>query len=144
MNVSAVSPMAKRHEDFNTLQTALQSGNISSAQSAFAAFLQDVQKTAQTTGPAGLFGPGTQASRDLQALGSALKSANLVGAQKAFATLQQDIQTAGQSTASLPVGHAHHPLTPSEIANNGVETFKTGAQGSAVAQSIGNILNLQA
>ncbi len=144
MNVAAVSPTIKRHEDFNTLQSALQSGNISNAQSAFAAFLQDVQKISQTAGAASLFGPGTQASKDLQALGNALKSANLTGAQKAFATLQQDIQTAGQSPATLPFLHGHHPLTPSEIANNGVETFQAAAQGSAAAQSIGNILNFKA
>ena|SRR5271168_1733196 len=143
MNVTAVSPMAKRREDFDTLQSALQSGNISGAQSAFAAFLQDVQKTAQTAGSASLFGPGTQASKDLQALGSALQSANLAGAQKAFATLQQDIQAAGQSPTNLPFAH-HHPVTPSEIANNGVASFKAAAQGSAAAQSIGNILNLEA
>jgi hypothetical protein len=143
MNVPAVSPMARRHEDFDTLQSALQTGNISSAQRAFAAFLQDVQKTAQTAGPSSLFSPGTQASKDLQALGSALQSANLAGAQNAFATLQQDIQAAGQSPANLPFAH-HHPVTPSEIAHNGAATFKAAAQGSAAAQSIGNILNLKA
>jgi hypothetical protein len=144
MNISAVSPTTKRHEDFNTLQSALQSGNISNAQSAFAAFLQDVQKTAQTAGPSSIFSPGTQASKDLQALGNALKSANLNGAQKAFATLQQDIQSAGQSPATLPFSQGHHALTPSEIANNGAETFQAGAQGSPVAQAIGNILNMKA
>ena len=144
MNVSAVSSLAKRSEDFATLQNTLQAGNIPAAQSAFAAFLQDVQKTAQMAGPASLFGPGTQASKDLQALGSALKSADLTGAQKAFATLEQDIQTAGQSGSSLPLAHVHRPLTHSEIANNGVEVLKTAAQGGAAAQAIGSILNLKA
>src|ERR1700722_8119688 len=86
MNVTTVSSMAKRNEDFNTLQSTLQAGNLSGAQGAFAAFLQDVQKTALTAGPASLFGPGTQASKDLQNLGGALKSADLAGAQKALAT----------------------------------------------------------
>ena len=144
MNVTAVSPMAKRSEDFITLQSTLQAGNLAAAQTAFAAFLQDVQKTAQTAGPASLFGPGTQTSKDLQTLGSALKSADLAGAQKAFATLKQDIQTAGQSPGSLPTAHLHRPLTHSEIANNGMEVLKTAAQGGATAQSIGSILNLKA
>jgi hypothetical protein len=144
MNVTAVSSMTKRSEDFTTLQSTLQAGNLPAAQTAFAAFLQDVQKTAQTAGPASLFGPGTQTSRDLQALGSALKSANLAGAQKAFAALEQDIQTAGQSPGSLPTARVHHPLTHSEIANNGVDILKTAAQGGATAQSIGSILNLKA
>jgi len=144
MNVSAVSPLDKRCQDFTTLQSTLQAGNLSGAQSAFAAFLQDVQKTAQLAGPASLFGPGTQTSKDLQALGGALKSANLVGAQEAFAILEQDIQTAGHSGNSLSVARVHHPLTHSEIANNGVETFKLAAQGGATSQAIGSILSLRA
>jgi len=144
MNISAVSPAPKRREDFDALQSALQSGNISSAQTAFAAFLQDVQKTAQGAGPGSIFGPGTQASKDLQNLGSALKSANLPGAQKAFALLQHDIQTAGPSPTTLPFPHSHHPLTPSEVANNGAEIFTGAAPGSALAQTIGNILNVKA
>ncbi len=144
MNVSAVSSMAKRSEDFTTLQSTLQAGNISAAQCAFAAFLQDVQKTAQLAGPASLFAPGTQAGKDLQTLGGALKSADLAGAQKAFATLQQDIQSTGQSGNIPPVAHVHRPLTHSEIANNGVEVLKSAAPGGAAAQAIGSILNLKA
>ena len=144
MNVTAVSSMTKRSQDFTTLQNTLQAGNLAAAQTAFAAFLQDVQKTAQTAGPASLFGPGTQTSRDLQTLGSALKSADLPGAQRAFATLEQDIQAAGQSGNSLSIARAHHPFTHSEIANNGVEVLKTAAQGTPTAQSIGRILNLKA
>ena len=138
MNVPPVSSMAKRSQDFDALQNTLQAGNLSGAQIAFGAFLQDVQKTAQVAGPASLFGPGTQASRDLQTLGGALRSANLAGAQKAFAILQQDIQIAGQSGNSPLNVRAHHPLTPSEIANNGVGAIANPEQ------SIGSILNLKA
>ena len=143
MNVTAVSPMAKRSEDFTALQTTLQAGNLAGAQTAFAAFLQDVQKTAQLAGPACLFGPNTQAGRDLQTLGGALKSANLAGAQKAFATLEQDIQAAGQSGNSLSIARAHHPFTHSEIANNGVNVMNSAAQSGVTAQSIASILNLK-
>jgi len=144
MNVTAVSSMTQRSEDFTTLQTNLQAGNLSGAQRAFAAFLQDVQKTAQIAGPASLFGPGTQASKDLQTLGSALRSADLTGARKAFATLAQDIQAAGQPGNSLPTVRVHRPFTHSEIANNGVDVLKAAAQGGVTAQSIGSILNLKA
>jgi hypothetical protein len=144
MNVPAVSSMAQRSQDFDTLQNTLKAGNLSGAQMAFAAFLQDVQKTAPLGGPASLFGPGTQASRDLQTLGGALKSANLADAQKAFATLQQDIQSAGQSGNNPPNILTHHPLTRSDIANNGVAAMQTAAAGGAATQSIGSILNLKA
>jgi hypothetical protein len=144
MNVTAVSSMAQRSQDFTTLQSTLQAGNLAGAQTAFAAFLQDVRQTPQTAGPASLFGPGTQAGKDLQVLGSALKSADLTGARRAFATLEQDIQAAGQSGASLSTARAHRPFTHSEIANNGVDVTKTAAQGGAAARSIDNILNLKA
>ena len=144
MNVTAVSSMTQCSQDFTTLQSTLQAGNLASAQTAFAAFLQDVRKTAQMAGPASLFGPGTQTSKDLQTLGSALKSADLAGAQRAFATLEQDIQIAGQSRNGLPTTRAHRPFTHSEITNNGVEVLKTAAQGAATAQSIGSILNRKA
>jgi hypothetical protein len=139
MNVPAVSPMAKRSQDFDTLQNTLQSGNLSAAQGAFGAFLQDVQKTSGVAGQGSLFAPGTQASKDLQALGGALNSANLAGAQKAFASLKQDLQSAGQSGTAVAVIHPHHPLTAAEIANNGAPVAQT-----PTAQSIGNILNMRA
>ncbi|MGP8201496.1 MAG: hypothetical protein ACLQU4_18555 [Limisphaerales bacterium] len=141
MNVTPISSMTERSQDFTTLQTALQSGNLTGAQTAFAAFLQDIQKTSQTAGPASLFGPGTPAARDLQSLGSALKSANLTGAQTAFATLQQDIQAAGGNSA--PTVRAHRPFTHAEIANNGLDVPNTSALGGATAQSVGRILNLK-
>jgi len=63
MNISAVSPAPKRREDFDALQSALQSGNISSAQTAFAAFLQDVQKTAQGADRAVSLAPAPKRAR---------------------------------------------------------------------------------
>jgi len=144
MNVSVVSPLAKRHEDFDALQSALQSGNISGAQTAFAGLLQEVQKTTLTSESGSLFANGTQASKDLNALGSALKSGNLSDAQKAFATLQQDIQAAGSVLPNQQFARGHHPYTSSEVANGGAQTFKTGGPGTQAAQAVGSILNLQA
>ncbi|MGD0816434.1 MAG: hypothetical protein ABSA83_22820 [Verrucomicrobiota bacterium] len=141
MNVTPVSSVTQRSQDFTTLQTALQTGNLAGAQTAFAALLQDVQKTSQTAGPASLFGPGTPAARDLETLGGALKSANLAGAQRAFATLQGDIQAAGGNNP--PTVRAHRPFTHAEIANNGVDVPNTPALGGATAQSVGRILNLK-
>lgn len=120
MNIAAVSPLAKRDDDFALLQSTLQSGNLSAAQGAYAAFQQDVQKTSLAGGSQSLFSPGTKASGDLQAVGANLRSSNIQGAQKAFATLMQDIQSAGHAAATPPATHGHHPLSQAEIANNGV------------------------
>ena len=141
MNVTAVSAMAQRSQDFLALQSTLQAGNLPAAQRAFAAFQQDVQKTSVTAGPSSLFGPGTQGGQDLQSLGSALKSANLASAQRAFASLQRDIQAGGQSSGSLPLASVHRPLTHAEVANNGAAIPDAGG---ASAQAISNILNSKA
>jgi hypothetical protein len=140
MNVTAISAMTQRCQDFTALQTTLQAGNLAGAQTAFAAFLQDVRKTEPTAGPGSLFGPGSPAGTDLQTLGNALKSADLAGAQRAFATLQRDIQTAGGVVS--PTVRARRPFSHAEIANNGVEV-PAGTTLGAAAQSVGRILNLK-
>jgi hypothetical protein len=71
--------------DLAAIGNALQSGDLTGAQNAFATLMQDMgnssgQSTAST--------PGT----DLTALSSALQSGDLTGAQNAFATLMQDLQ----------------------------------------------------
>lgn len=138
MNVSAVSPMSKRSQDFQALQNNLQAGNLSGAQTAFGAFLQDVHTTSQAAGASSLFAPGTQASRDLEALGGALKSANLPGAQKAFASLEQDIQSIAGTTATSSLPRAHHPFSSAEIATNGAHI------PALSPQAIGSVLNSHA
>jgi sulfite reductase alpha subunit-like flavoprotein len=134
MNVSLISSSpTRRSPDFDALQSALQSGNITTAQGAFAAFQQDVQKTVQAAGPHSLFAPGTQTSNDLQNLGNALKSANLTGAQQAFATFKQDLQTAVQPASVPSISRARQHHSPANLATS-----------SAATPSIGNILNLRA
>jgi len=148
MNVSGISgsnpvDLQKRLQDFNALQGALQSGNISNAQSAFAAFQQEVQKTTQSV-PDSLFRPGSQPSRDLRNLEVALKSADLAGAQRAFATLKQDILKTSSSPTSQQValGHYRHH-SHATMAANGVES-PTGSDTLASAQAAGAVLNTQA
>jgi hypothetical protein len=148
MNVSAVSTnpsdLTQRYADFNALQSALQSGNLTSAQHAFAAFEQEIQQ-AQTAGASSLFAAGTQPGKDLQRLSSALKAADLAGAQTAFASLKQDVQMAGPSDGVPSVGHVHphRNLTHAAIAANGVQAFGANVSGG-VAATLGSILNFKA
>jgi hypothetical protein len=152
MNAAAVSanPSASlqtllqdRYHDFNNLQSALQNGNISNAQQAFAAFQQDAQKTAQLSGANSLFGAGTQASKDLQALGGALKSADLSGAQKAFATLTRDITSASQSAQVIDNVSLHHPNLAKSV-SNGARAFGSNPAMNGTAKAAGTVLNQQA
>jgi hypothetical protein len=80
------SMFAKMKSDFKSLSDALQSGDLSDAQTAYATLQKDM--------PAG---SANSSSNPLSAIGTALQSGNIAGAQQAFAALQQ---THG--------GHHHH------------------------------------
>ena len=88
--------------DLAVIGSALQSGDLSGAQKAFATLQQDMgNSSGQSTTSTSASTPGT----DLRALSSALQSGNLSDAQNAFATLMQDLQnsigTLGNSTATV-------------------------------------------
>ncbi|MGA0601753.1 hypothetical protein ACO2Q3_13690 [Caulobacter sp. KR2-114] len=82
---------------FNSLDQALSSGDLSSAQSAFS--------TLQSLGPQGGKAPpgggSDPMSKDMAAVSSALQSGDLAGAQKAFAQMKTDMQAHR--------GHHHKP-----------------------------------
>jgi hypothetical protein len=99
---SYVNPYAQVKQDFKSLGTALQSGNLSDAQQAFAALQQDNPNIGQSQGGSTQGGQNSsQANQAFQNLSSALQSGDLSGAQQAFAQLQQGMQGAGK-------GHGHH------------------------------------
>jgi hypothetical protein len=86
--------------DFNAIGSALQSGDISSAQSALATFQQDLPANSSTSANQP-FGSNSKANADYQSLVGALKNGDATGAQKAFTNLQTDLKTAHK-------GHHHH------------------------------------
>jgi hypothetical protein len=92
------SVFEQRKAAFQALATALQSGDLAAAQTAFAT----VQPSASNGQSAQSVTSAVQdpLNNDLQTLASALQSGDLAGAQKAFAALQQDMQKIG--------GHRHH------------------------------------
>ena len=87
------NPYAQVKQDIQNLGKALQSGNLSDAQQAYATLQQDSPTSSQA--------PGSQdnspAGQAMQKLGTALQSGDLSGAQQAFAQMQK----AGK-------GHGHH------------------------------------
>jgi outer membrane protein assembly factor BamD (BamD/ComL family) len=119
MNISAISSTSstsstqtqsifqKRAQDLKDLQDALKTGDLSGAQTAFAALQKDlpsnpaaVQKNQNSPG-----------AKDFQALQTALQSGDLSGAQQAFANLKQDVQSAHK-------GHHHHHQDNGSSANS--------------------------
>jgi len=90
-------------QELQQLGQALQSGNLSSAQSDFAslqaAFSQSATPTTSSTSTASASNPVAQAFTQL---GSDLQSGNLSAAQKDYSTVQQDLQN------NLAFNHFHH------------------------------------
>ena len=87
-------------QDFQAIGSALQSGNLASAQGALNTFQQFLQANS-TTSASQPFGKNGQANSDYQNLVTALQSGNLTSAQQAYSSLQTDLKAAGK-------GHHHH------------------------------------
>ena len=88
------SRMQQSRQEFQQLGQDLQSGNLSAAQSDFAAL--------QKSGPQSNSGPSTQnstsLSQDLQQLSQDLQSGNTAAAQQDYSKLQQDFQSQAPHT----------------------------------------------
>jgi DNA-binding FadR family transcriptional regulator len=98
---NAQNSFRERRADFQQLAQALQSGNMTGAQQAFAALQQAGSSSGaqgQSSPPSGQSNP---LANDFSTLGQALQAGDLSSAQKAFATLQQDMQGIRQA-------HHHH------------------------------------
>ena len=161
MTVSSVSSTTNQYQntvqdgftqafqDFKGIGTALQSGNLTSAQSALTTFQQDLQNSSQTSQKnplSQLFSNNNTLNNDLTALQTALKSNDAAGAQTAFKTLTQDMQ----SSMKTQKGHHHHHV---KKANDGdaaqssssITSSTTGVTGSATNPSgTGSTLDVQA
>ena len=95
---SPQTKVGKLRDNFQRLEQALQSGNLSGAQQALAALQQlmsNLSAGSQISSSQSLF------RTDLNAIGQALKSGDLSAAKAAFTKLQQDIQSANK-------GHKGH------------------------------------
>jgi hypothetical protein len=99
------NPFQEIKQDFQQLASALQSGNLSGAQSAYAniqQLLQGSQGSSATNTSSTSTGSNTL-QNDFLALGQALQSGDLSTAQSAFAQLQSDFQASRPSGGAAPV-----------------------------------------
>jgi outer membrane protein assembly factor BamD (BamD/ComL family) len=107
--------------EFQQLAQDLKAGNLSQAQSDFAA-LQQNAPTAQANSNSPL-------SQAFSALGKDLQSGNLSAAQQDFATIQQDISSAQQGAQQNgQVRHHHHHAAESQSSQS------ASGQPSTIAQ----------
>jgi hypothetical protein len=88
--------------NLQSLSSALQSGNLTAAQNAFASFEQSFSSSNSQQAPSSQSSQSNPVTNDIQTLSSALNSGNLTSAQQAFAQLQKDMQ------AQQGSGHHHH------------------------------------
>ncbi len=110
--MAARSEHKQRVQDFKALQSALKTGDLAGAQTAFASFQKDLQNASQTGGKRPPLDPNSQAGQDIQALETALKSGDIDSAQKAFAAFRLDIQAANGAQGGQSAGHVHHHRHP--------------------------------
>jgi outer membrane protein assembly factor BamD (BamD/ComL family) len=89
-------------KEFQQLGQALQSGNLSGAQSDFAT-LQQNSPSSSTTASASA---GTPVAQAFSQLGKDLQAGNISAAQQDYSTIQQDTQSQSQSTQAS--GHHRH------------------------------------
>lgn len=116
--------MQQRRQDFQSLASALQSGDLSGAQQAFQD-LQQLQSSSSSSDPSqsGSSSNSTNPlSADFSALGQALQSGDLATAQSDFAQLQQDMQSLFQT-------HHHHHHQGATNAQNGTLNGTPSANG---------------
>ena len=121
----------QRQQDFKSIANALQSGDLSTAQSAFASLLQtfpnssspvnNLTQNAATVSATGSSNSANSVSSDLSALGQAIQSGDLTGAQNDFSKLMRDMQSIGG-------GHHHHHHYKTSA--NAPQTTTAAATGS--------------
>ena len=126
-------------QDVQALSTALESGDLSTAQKSFG----DLQKLLQSNGAISQAStPGTAPSgpldaikSDFQALGQALQSGDLAGAQKDYAQLatdsQQILAQQGGGATGRAGGRHHHPK-PASGADNDGDSDGSGSHSSSL------------
>jgi len=120
-------------QNFNAIGTALQSGDLSSAQSALTTFQQSVQGSSQATASQP-FGKNSQANTDYQSLTSSLQSGNLASAQKAFTSLQKDLKPT-QTTQAAHKGHHHHHSASATAATTAATTASSSTTNSSTSSN---------
>lgn len=91
--------MQQFRKDFQQLGQDLQTGNLTGAQSDFAALQKDMPQS--TSSPQG----NTSIAQTIQQLSNDLQSGNLTGAQQDYNTLQQDFQN---QASPMQRPHHHH------------------------------------
>jgi hypothetical protein len=109
-------------KDMQSIQAALQSGDISGAQDAFSKLQELQQQKVSKNGSS-----PDQVQKDMKTLQSALDSGNLQDAQSAFTQLQTDMKAHGGGH------HKHHQSQDASVQSTATVDTRTGASPTRYA-----------
>ena len=123
-------------QNFDAVGSALQSGDLATAQSALTTFQQALPGSSSTSASQP-FGKNSQANTDYQSLTSSLQSGNLAGAQKAFTSLQKDLKPA-QTAQAAHKGHHHHHSSSATDATTAATTASSTASSTTNSSTSSN------
>jgi hypothetical protein len=134
MSLSGVyGPSSTYAQEFQTLASAIRSGDILQAQQALTSLQANSQAPQATSGSSGQTtqsgsGFGVQIKTDFSNLSSAVQSGDITGAQNALASLQQDFsQNAGDGSQTSQTHHRYHHHS------GGNETSSEASSGTSTA-----------
>jgi type VI protein secretion system component VasK len=136
---SSTNSFDQLFNDFKGIGSDIQSGDLSSAQSALTTFQSDLQNSSGKNPISQLFSNNSTLGNDLTALQTALQSNDPTAAQNAFKTLTQDMQGAMKTQGAH---HHHHHHTRSASATT--TPSDGGTDSTTGSSSTGSTLNVQA
>jgi hypothetical protein len=131
--------------DFKGIGGAIQSGDLTTAQSALTTFQNDLQSNTGKNPLSQLFSNNSTLGNDLTALQSALKSNDPTAAQNAFKTLIQDMQSAMKTQRAHR--HHHHRAeaeNDGDADDGGQNSTSTATTSAATTQTVGGTIDTQA
>ncbi len=126
---------APYQQDMQQLSQALQTGNLSAAQTDFAALQKAFSQSPTSTASTSTASTSNPVAQAFNQLATDLQSGNLSAAQKDYATLQQDLQSSSGPTTHL---HNHHRFSAGGLLGG---TSSTGSGDSSTQNSLIQDLN---
>jgi hypothetical protein len=148
-NAALVQLYQQRNQALTAIESAVQSGNISTAQQSLATLQQDTQTIQSTLDPSGNQSTGGQGAgsssgqatgtsaqgafaSDLTALLQAVQSGNTATAQQDATAVQNDLQNASsQQAPAATSGHHHHHHHMGEAADSTSGSSSTTTTGTS-------------
>jgi hypothetical protein len=131
------SDIQQNSQDFQSLNSALSSNNLTAATQSYATLQQDIQNASSSAGGKSPFDPSSPIGKDFQAIGTALKSGDLSAAKKAFTAFKTDIKSAGWAARA----HSHPDAGTADGTGDSTSTTPTP---TANPSNVGGILNTTA